>query len=85
MKARIYRTCGKNDEKLTDLGSFSFEKEPFSEDTAIMRKIDVVHKVINIHPEVEFTTFDGFGGAFTEASAVNYMAMPAQLKEESLE
>ena len=49
MKAKIYRTCGINEEKLAVLGAFSFEKEPFSEDTAVMRKIDVVHKLINIH------------------------------------
>ena len=84
MKARIYRTCGANEEKLKDLGEFSFEKEPFSEDTAVMRKIDVVHKVINVHPEVEFSPFDGFGGAFTEASAVNFMEMTEEQKEEVL-
>ena len=84
MKAKIYRTCGLNQEKLTDLGEFTFEKEPFSEDTAVMRKIDVVHKIINIHPEVEFTVFEGFGGAFTEASATNWMTMSEELKEEVL-
>ena len=84
MKARIYRTCGKNEERLKNLGEFSFVKEPFSEDTAMMRKIDVVHKVINIHPEVEFDKFEGFGGAFTEATAVNWASMTDELKEEVL-
>ena len=84
MKARIYRTCGANLEKLADLGEFLLEKEPYSEDTAVMRKIDVVHKMINVHPEVEFSAFDGFGGAITEATAVNYMAMPEEMKEEVL-
>jgi len=84
MKARIYRTCGLHEEKLKDLGKFFFEKEPFSEDTAVMRKIDVVHKVINIHPSVKYTSFEGFGGAFTEASAVNWMSMSEELKDEVL-
>lgn len=84
MKARIYRTCEINDEKLKDLGEFSFVNEPYSDDTAVMRKIDVVHKVINVHPEVEFDTFGGFGGAFTEATAVNWIAMSDEQKEEVL-
>ena len=41
MKARIYRTCGKLEEKLKDLGEFSFVPEPYSEDTAVQRKINV--------------------------------------------
>lgn len=82
MNAKIFRTCKINEEKLSNLGEISFEKEPYSPDTTVMRKIDVVHKVINLHPEIEFDTFEGFGGAFTEATAVNWALMSEDLKQE---
>lgn len=84
MKARIYRTCGKLEEKLKDLGEFSFVPEPYSEDTAVQRKIDVVQRVINVHPTAELGTFEGFGGAFTESSAVNWAMMTPEQQEEVL-
>lgn len=44
----------------------------------------MVHKVINVHPEARFEVFGGFGGAFTEAAAVNWAAMSDEWKEEAL-
>ena len=84
MKARIYRTCGNLDERLKDLGEFSFVPEPYSEDTAVQRKIDVVQRVINVHPTAELGTFEGFGGAFTESAAVNWAMMTPEQQEEVL-
>ena len=42
-------------------------------------------KVINIYPEVTYQEIEGFGGAFTEASAYNYSKLSETLKEELLE
>lgn len=45
---------------------------------------DCMH-VINVYPQVKYQTIDGFGGAFTEASAHNYMAMSDDKKKEMIE
>ena len=45
---------------------------------------DCMH-VINVYPQVKYQTIDGFGGAFTEASAHNYMAMSEAKKAEMIE
>ncbi len=42
---------------------------------------DCMH-VINVYPEVEYQTFHGFGGAFTEAAAHTYATMNDEVKEE---
>ncbi|MGM9973681.1 MAG: glycoside hydrolase family 30 beta sandwich domain-containing protein [Clostridiaceae bacterium] len=42
-------------------------------------------KVINIYPEVTYQEIEGFGGAFTEASAYNFSKLSETLKEELLE
>lgn len=40
---------------------------------------DCMH-VINIHPDVQYQRFHGFGGAFTEASAHVYAGMSQEKK-----
>lgn len=45
---------------------------------------DCMH-VINVYPKVKYQTVDGFGGAFTEASAHNYMAMSKDRKNAMME
>lgn len=45
---------------------------------------DCMH-VINVYPQVKYQTIDGFGGAFTEASAHNYMEMSEAKKAEMIE
>lgn len=45
---------------------------------------DCMH-VINVYPEVEYQTFRGFGGAFTEASAHTYATMSDAAKEEIIQ
>lgn len=39
-------------------------------------------KVINVFPELASHTFDGFGGAFTEAAGYNYSKLPSEKQEE---
>ena len=42
-------------------------------------------KVINIYPEVSYQEIEGFGGAFTEASAYNYSKLSDRLKEQLID
>lgn len=42
------------------------------------------NKVINIHPEVEYQTVTGFGGAFTEASSTTLDKMSPEKRERIL-
>lgn len=45
---------------------------------------DCMH-VANIYPELTEQTFEGFGGAFTEATVISYEALNNQAKEEFVE
>lgn len=47
-----------------------------------IKDIGVENQIINIYPEVEEQIFDGFGGAFTEASGYVYSKMNERHKEE---
>lgn len=42
---------------------------------------DCMH-VVNVYPEITYQQFKGFGGAFTEASAHNYMGMSEENKKQ---
>lgn len=53
-------------------------------DIAPKKQEDCMH-VINIYPQVKYQEIEGFGGAFTEASAHNYMAMSDDKKKEMIE
>lgn len=48
-------------------------------------KVDDCMHVINVYPHVKYQTVEGFGGAFTEASAHNYALMTEDKKDEMLE
>lgn len=39
---------------------------------------------VHINPEIRFQTIEGFGGAFTEAAAVNWQGLPAEKSEQLL-
>lgn len=52
--------------------------------TTIEKVNDVMH-VVNVHPEVEYQTIRGFGGAFTEASAHIYQQMSEEKKKAIIE
>lgn len=43
---------------------------------------DIEHGVINLHPEVEYQSVGGIGGAFTDASATVWSEMPEDKREE---
>lgn len=45
---------------------------------------DCMH-VLNLYPEITLQTLEGFGGAFTEAAAENYLSLKEEAKKEFLE
>ncbi len=55
-----------------------YEAEEFSEKLVCMN-------VINVYPDVEYQTMEGFGGAFTEASAYTVSLMGDRVQQEIAE
>ncbi|MBQ6447521.1 glucosylceramidase [Cytobacillus oceanisediminis] len=53
------------------------ENKPVTNDTIaeFTKDNNVEMKVVNIYPEIEYQTFDGFGGAITEAAGYTYSKM----------
>ena len=47
-------------------------------------EIDHIHRV-SVYPKLERQTFQGFGGAFTEAAAYCYQKLPAEKRREFME
>lgn len=41
-------------------------------------------QAVNLHPEVEFQTFEGFGGAFTDSAGYVYSKMDASVRDKLL-
>ena len=41
----------------------------------LFRRGDTENKVINLYPDIAYQTFDGFGGAITEAAGSTYLQM----------
>ena len=65
MKAEIFRTCADTKEKLARLEPQEFKNEPFSLDTLEQKRNDTEANLINLHPEMTFDRFEGFGAALT--------------------
>lgn len=74
MNIRLISTSYKDDVKKTEDNIIEF-----FEDTGIEMQ------AINIYPTVEYQTFDGFGGAFTEASGYTYSKMSKENQDDILE
>ena len=51
---------------------------------ALDRRLELAHASVFVDPRHRFQTFEGFGGAFTEAAALNFAALPAPQREEVL-
>lgn len=82
MKAEIFRTCADTKEKLARLEPQEFKNEPCSLDTLEQKRNDTEANLINLHPEMTFDRFEGFGAALTEASAASWMKLGDSNKEE---
>ena len=46
---------------------------------------DIEANIVNIHDDVEYQTFGGIGGAFTDTSATVWNSMPEKKKEEFIQ
>ena len=53
--------------------------------TVLFRPGDTENRVINLYPEITYQTFDGFGGAVTEAAGSVYSQMDAPEKKALME
>lgn len=53
--------------------------------TLLLSPGETENHVVNLHPEVEYQTWDGFGGAITEAAAYNYSLMSETQKKALME
>lgn len=74
MKIKIVTTTYKKDVKDTFESSLDFGPDNNTEMAAV-----------NIYPEIEYQTFDGFGGAITEAAAFTYSQMSEESKKKMVE
>ena len=50
------------------------------EETIEAGSVDCVHQ-LSLYPDVRRQTFEGFGGAFTEAAAVSWASLPAERRQ----
>ena len=86
MKAEIYRTNAAAGELLKACGSTVLEYTPVDViETAEGKLHDIEKPMINVHPDFEYQTIEGFGGAFTEASAVAYHRLSPEKQQEFME
>lgn len=60
-------------------------QEYWKESTVQTEQISDAMNVVNVHPEVTYQTFHGFGGAFTEAAAHTYSSMSKEQQEKMIE
>ncbi|WML49067.1 hypothetical protein RCG23_02875 [Neobacillus sp. PS3-34] len=74
MKIKLVTTTYKNDVKDTFESSLDFGADNNTEMAAV-----------NIYPQMEYQTFDGFGGAITEAAAFTYSQMSEESKKKMVE
>ena len=53
--------------------------------TVLFRPGDTENRVINLYPEITYQTFEGFGGAITEAAGTTYNQMDEGQKHALME
>lgn len=74
MELKYISTTFPNNTKNTHSGKIPFSPEQGQE-----------LQVVNLHPEVEFQAFEGFGGAFTDSAGYVYAQMSDKTKKELLD
>lgn len=72
MKASIFKTDAN--------GKMTAEKLTFQSDTQ-----EVENQVVNLYPQITFQTFEGFGGAITDAAGYIYSLMDQEQKRQVIE
>ncbi len=75
---KVYLTQMGNNKKLQEQAGLRFEEDKPGNDGN-------EGNVLNVYDQVEYQEIMGFGGAFTQASAVNFMALSDSQRREVLE
>lgn len=75
MKIDLFTTYGEGTASEQGEQHLSFEKD----------ECGIEEHVVNLYPEVKFETFEGFGGAITDAAAYVYSLMPKACKRQLME
>ncbi len=81
MKASIYKTDLFGN-RLSFIGTYNMEYKNVDIIREQNHPGDVEAELINIHPDVEYQTFGGIGGAFTDSAACAWSAMPKDKRDE---
>ena len=70
-----YTTLFRNGKKETEI--LELREEP--------KEAEREKDLVNLYPQVQYQTIDGFGGAFTDAAGYVFSRMPETLQEQFLE
>ena len=81
MKITIYQT-DQTGNRLSCLGSHQMDNNVPDIIEAQNHPGDIEARIVNLHPDVEYQTYGGMGGAFTDAAAHAWLAMPKEKQEE---
>lgn len=75
---RVIQTCWDTQDRLTEKQRIIFKADKPAQDGQ-------ESNILNVYDQVSYQTVLGFGGAFTEASAINYYGLPDELRQQVLE
>ncbi len=81
MKARLWRSDASGN-RLKDEGVSEMEYNDIDTIDSPDHSGDVEGGLINVRPEIEYQTFGGIGGAFTESAATVWQRLPDNKREE---
>jgi glucosylceramidase len=94
-EVRVYQTSQEHSDQLKLMTSADFQERGFDLVELIFRDDssenpqvsfgDMSHAEVSFDPAVKYQSVIGFGGAFTEASAVNFFKLPVPQREKFLE
>ena len=74
MYTTLYRTSGKKDKEnyITEIEQLQLKKDAEG----------IENEVVNLYPELEFESFEAFGGAITDSAAYVYSLMNQEQKKQ---
>lgn len=77
MHTTLYRTSGKKDKEnyITEIEQLQLKKDAEG----------IENEVVNLYPELEFESFEAFGGAITDSAAYVYSLMNQEQKKQIME
>lgn len=82
MKATVYKTCRSDGSRLKKDGVYELSFRNTDVVETRDKSLDIEQNIINIHPQAEYHTFLGIGGAFTETAALGYGKLSAEKQKE---